>query len=286
MDLFNFDKLWNYSDPAGTEEKFRAHLPDAETHPDPEYRPQLLTQIARTFSLRRKFDEAHALLDTVQPLLSDETPIARIRYLLERGRTFNSSGQKDEAKTLFLQSWELAQAAQADFYAVDAAHMVAIVEPGDAGLAWNMKAIEYAENSPDPRANNWLGSLYNNTGWDYHDKGEYETALDLFSRALAFREKQGNVENIRIAKWCIGRCLRSLERHEEAFEIQQALLAEAEAAGASDGYTHEELAELLLVTGKPEEAAPHFSAAYDLLSQEAWLVESEPERIARLKELG
>jgi tetratricopeptide (TPR) repeat protein len=286
MEPYDFDKLWNYGDPAATEEKFRTFLPAATKSPDPEYHPQLLTQIARTFSLRRNFDEAHALLDTVEPMLTRHTPVAKTRYLLERGRAFNSAGKKDDAKTLFLEAFESAKAAGADFFTVDAAHMMAIVEPGDDGLAWNMKAIAFAENSSDPRAYTWLGSLYNNTGWDYHEKGEFNQALDLFQRALVFREKQGNADNIRIARWCIGRCLRSLERNSEALEIQHALLMEAEASGGPDGYTHEELGELYLIMGQPHEATPHFAAAFDILSKDDWLLDNEPKRIARLKKLA
>lgn len=284
--LFDFDSLWNYNDPAGTETKFRDLLPSAEAHPDPEYHPQLLTQIARTLGLQRKFEKAHALLDEVEPLLAEDTPVARVRYLLERGRTFNSSGEKALAKPLFLKAWDLARALGEDFYAVDAAHMVAIVEPGESGLEWNMTAIQYAEGSEQERARGWLGSLYNNTGWSYHDLGEFEKALDLFERALAFREQQGGEENIRIARWCIARCLRSLGRVEEALKIQLALLEEARRTGAPDGYTHEELGELLLLKGQAEQARPHFTTAYEILSQDPWLVENETERLARLKKLG
>jgi NADPH2:quinone reductase len=40
------DSLWNYGDPAATEEKFRAILSEAAAG-DPDYHAQLLTQIAR-----------------------------------------------------------------------------------------------------------------------------------------------------------------------------------------------------------------------------------------------
>ena len=38
--------------------------------------------------------------------------------------------------------------------------------------------------------------------------------------------------------------------------------------------------------GRGSEASPYFAEAYALLSQDAWLVDAEPERLARLKELG
>lgn len=284
--ILDFDQLWNYNDPAGTEQKFRALLPQAETDGDTSYHAQLLTQIARTLALQRKFDEAHQVLDQVELRLTDTLETARIRYLLERGRAFNSSGKKELARPLFLEAWERAKAVQEDFYAVDAAHMLGIVEPGAVSLDWNLQAIAYAEQSNSPRARNWLGSLYNNTGWTYHDLGEYEKALDLFERALVFRQGQGNKENIRIARWCVGRCLRSLGRNEDALALQLALLAESQATNEPTGYTHEELGELYRLRGDQDQARPHFAAAYAELSQDPWLAENEPERLTRLKQLG
>ena len=283
--ILDFDHLWNYNDPAGTEEKFRALVPQAEAGDDRSYHAQLLTQIARTYSLQRQFDKAHQTLDHVETMLTDDLETARIRYLLERGRTFNSSKHPHQARPLFLEAWERAKTAHEDFYAVDAAHMLGIVETGAAALDWNLQAIAYAEQSDSSRARGWLGSLYNNTGWTYHDLGEYEKALDLFERAVILRQEQGNPDKLRIARWCVGRCLRSLGRNDEALEIQLALLKESEQTGEPDAYTHEELGELYLLAGETEKARPHFAAAYADLSQDPWLTENEPARIARLKEL-
>ena len=284
--ILDFDPLWNYNDPAGTEQKFRALLPNAETGDDPSYYAQLLTQIARTLGLQRKFDEAHQVLDQVETMLTDDLETVRIRSLLERGRVFNSSKHPDQAHPLFLEAWDMAKVAHEDFYAVDAAHILGIVEKGEASLAWNLQAIAYAEQSDSPRARGWLGSLYNNTGWTYHDLGEYEKALALFESAVSFRQTQGNAETLRIARWCVARCLRSLGRTAEALDIQLTLFKEGEETGAPDAYTQEELGELYLLAGDPEKARPHFAAAYAELSQDSWLAENEPARIARLKDLG
>ena len=285
-DLPDFDALWNYGDPAATEQKFRDILPTAESSGDTGYHTELLTQIARTLGLQQKFDEAHALLDQVEAMLSAEPSRARVRYLLERGRAFNSSGAPDKARPLFIEAWEMGQTTGEDFYAVDAAHMVAIAESGPAVMEWNLKALGHAEQSSQPRARYWLGSLYNNIGWTYHDQGEFEAALDIFQKALAVREADGKPEPIRIARWCIGRVLRSLGRLDEALALQRALLADYDAINAPSGYTYEELGECLLALDKPDEARPYFAQAYAELSQDSWLVRNEPERLARLKELG
>lgn len=285
-EILDFDKRWDYKHPDSTETVFRSLLPGARASGDADYLAQLLTQIARTQGLQRKFEESHATLDEVETMLTDELKVAKVRYLLERGRTFNSSKHPDKARPLFLEAWDLARSIGADFYAVDAAHMMGIIETGEESLAWNRKAIAAAEASEGERARNWLGSLYNNTGWTYHDQGEYEQALDLFERALAFREEKKQESGIRIARWCVARAMRSLGRVDEALARQQALAKEFEAIGEEDGYVQEELGECLLLLGREDEATGHFARAYQILSKDSWLTAEEPERIARLKELG
>ena len=280
----DFDDLWDYDDPEATEQKFRQVLPSA-TGEASRY-AQLLTQIARAQGLQKKFDEAHRTLDEVQRLLADDLKQAKIRYLLERGRVFNSSKQREQARPLFLEAWELASASGEDFYAIDAAHMMGIVEQPEQALEWNLKALALAEKTPDARAQNWRGSLYNNIGWTYHDSGQYEKALDLFEKALRWREAQGRLPETRIAKWCVARALRSLGRLEEALAAQQALLAEHENAGGKDGYVYEELGECLLALSRQAEAEPYFALAHDELSKDPWLADNEPARLERLKQLG
>ncbi len=282
----DFDAQWNFAQPDSTEAIFRTHLPAARASGDVDYLAQLLTQIARTQGLQRKFDEAHATLDEVEPMLGDSLAVARVRYLLERGRTYNSSKHPDQARPLFLEAWERGRALGADSYAVDAAHMMAIVEPPDSALAWNRRAMALAEASSSPRARKWLGSLYNNVGWTYHDQGDYQAALEMFEKALAFRRAENQPAETRIAKWCVARAERSLGQVETALSMQEELKAEIDAIGEEDGFVYEELGECLLALGRKDEAAPHFARAYEILSKDPWLAESEPARIARLKELG
>ena len=54
--------------------------------------PELLTQIARAMGLQMRFDEAHALLDDAQALLTPDMPQAAVRVALERGRLINTAG--------------------------------------------------------------------------------------------------------------------------------------------------------------------------------------------------
>ena len=285
--LPDFDVLWDYNHPDSTEAAFRNLLPLAEQSGDLSYRTQLLTQIARAQGLQMKFADAHRTLDSVDVMLADDMVVPRLRYLLERGRVYNSAGEPDSARPYFMRAWDLAGSTGEDFYAVDAAHMMAIVEPPEEQLVWAARAMQTAEASPDERAKRWLGSLYNNTGWTYHDMGEYDEALDMFEKSLAWNREYGNEERVRIARWTIARAYRSLGRVEEALAMQRELEEETASQGLhADGYVFEEIGECLLLLGRDDEARGYFARAYDLLSKDPWLVKNEAARLERLKTLG
>jgi tetratricopeptide (TPR) repeat protein len=282
----DFDALWDYSEPEKTEEQFLALLPAAEAAGDTSYLAQLLTQIARAQGLQGKVEDANDTLDRVDALTSEPPPAVRIRVLLERGRVLNSSGNPDDSRQYFLDAWEVAQEHGEDFYAIDAAHMLGIVEPPSEQPAWSNRALELAESSEDPRARTWLGPLYNNLGWTYHDLAQYEEALELFRRGFAWRRAQGQERESRIAAWAVARCLRSLGRVEEALELQRENLHAASQAGDSGGEIEEEIGECLLALGRSTEARQHFHRAYQDLSKNDWLAEHETSRLERLELLA
>ena len=244
-------------------------------------------------SLQRRFDEAHALLYAICPRgklddqLLQRSPELVVRYLLERGRTLNSSGQRADAFSLFGRAWDHARSAGCDALAVDAAHMLAIAaDDSDQALHWNTRAMELAQSSPDSKARAWRGSLENNLGWTWHARGDYARALGHFESALRCRQEDGSAGLIAIARWCIARCLRSLGRIEEALAIQRELLDEHHTRGTPDGFVHEELGECLLAAGDPAAARRHFAKAYDVLARDQSLVHNEPERIKRIRRLA
>jgi len=123
-DLPDIESLWDYRDPAASERRFRELLPRAQA--DPQYHVELLTQIARTYSLRGDFDKAHAQLDQAEAFLTPDMHRACVRCLLERGRAYNSSGNPKDALPLFESAFRIAREHHLDLLAADAAEMVAI----------------------------------------------------------------------------------------------------------------------------------------------------------------
>ena len=280
-----FDSLWNYEDPTGSELVFRKLLEEEASSWSAPDRAELLSQLARTLGLQRKFSEADRVLEEAETLAEGNSR-AEARIALERGRVSNSSGDRASSIPFFEIALQRANEAMEDFYAVDAMHMLAIASPPERQMHWHKEAIAHAEKSTDAKARTWLGSLYNNLGWTLHDAGLFQEALAVFEKALAFRIEHGKPETIRIGKWCVARCLRSLGQFEQALERQLALEEENAHVGATDGFVCEEIAECLLALGRDDEAKPKFAKAFEVLSNDSWLASSEPERLARLKQMA
>jgi tetratricopeptide (TPR) repeat protein len=285
-DLPDIDALWNFQDPAATEQTFRDLVDPATEAADNSYLAELLTQIARTQGLQRRFDDADRDLDQAEAMIGTEESRQRVRLLLERGRVLNSSGHPADALPLFVASFEMAQRCSEEALAVDAAHMVAIAEEPEQALEWNLRALAMSQSSREQRAINWQGSLLNNIGWTYHDMGRYDDALEYFQAGLEFHRSMKRDPETRIAAWTVARCLRSLGRTQEALAMQQANLESAQEANAPDGFIQEELGECLLDLGRESDAEAHFTRAFEVLSNNEWLVANEPHRIARLQRLG
>jgi tetratricopeptide (TPR) repeat protein len=282
QDLPDLQTLFVYGDPTGSEERFLALVEDPAIRANLPYYCELLTRLARSRGLQHRFEDALATLDQAAAL-GCEDPTCCVRIPLERGRVHNSSGDGASARPLFELAFKVATEGALDELAVDAAHMMGIVETGQGSLDWNERAISIAEASTDPKAKKWFGSLYNNTAWTYHTGGNYDRALALFEKAKGYRVSQGQPAEIRIAEWCIARCLRSMGRLPEALAIQERLRVDG---NGEDGYVWEELGELHLAMGGSDKSVPYFAEAYAKLSLDPWLQANEAERLERLRSLG
>jgi len=284
LDTAWLDRAWDFDRPAESEARFRAEL--ATLPPGSSASLEASTQLARAQGLQREFAAAHATLDAVERALPGQPERVAVRYLLERGRVFNSSRQPDKAVPLFQDALTRARAAGEDFLAIDAAHMLGIAAPAETRLKWTLEAIAMTERTSDARARRWLASSYNNMGWTYHERGEYASALAYFEKAVPAWEARGDPRGVHIARWAVARAYRSLGRNDDALAIQRQLEAEGVAANAPDGYVYEELGELLLASGERAAAQAHFARAFELLGGDATFRANEPERLARLRRLG
>jgi tetratricopeptide (TPR) repeat protein len=257
--------LWDFSDLDVSEARFRAQLEEERTDAG---RAEVLTQLARVEGLRGKWDECDALLDEAEALGG-----AEVRVLLERGRRQRSSGQPGAGQALFEQAFELARATGEDVLAVDAAHMVAIVDDME---AWTARGVEIAAASDDPGVRYWLGPLYNNVGWSRFDAGDTAGALDAFELALASRERDDpRPEALAFARYGVGKALRAAGRADEAVAMLELCVS------LEDADYHEELAEDYAAVGRHDDAREQAERALALIPEDG-----DASRIARLRELA
>lgn len=264
--------LWDFGNPALTEERLRA----AQATASADDALILQTQIARTYGLRGDFVQAQALLDAMQPQLDGASAEVRVRHALESGRTLSSATHppasqtpevKARARGAFLRAHALAREARLDGLAVDAMHMMAFVDTDPvAQLAWDQQALALVETSDQPAAKRWEASLRNNLGMALHTLKRYDEALAQFEQAMVLRERGQDAEATRIAYWMVAWTLRALGRTDEALAIQLRLEREGDAAGAPDPYVFEEL-ELLYRARGDEPRAQLYAARLKAVSR-------------------
>lgn len=245
--------LWNFEDPAASELRFR----ELSKTSSPDDQAILETQIARTYGLRRRFDDTRRILSVLQTRLASLSPEARVRYHLEYGRSLVSAthrreemteAARAEARVSYLQAFELARQACLDYLAIDALHMLPFVEPENTGK-WTKLALDLITNSTQPEAKKWEPALRNNFGCYLHGQGEYEEALAVFRSNIPVTEKLGNATRTRIAQWMVAWTLRSLGKLDEALSIQLRLEAENAKDSTPDQYVFEELAAIYKAKG-------------------------------------
>lgn len=247
--------LWDFGKPEVSEQRFQAALQSASG----DDALILRTQIARTYGLRKDFDRARKTLDDMESSLSRAGPEPQVRFYLELGRTYASAKHAPElitadaltrARQAYGRALEIARAHKLDALAIDAIHMFAFVDTAPADQwKWGEEALKVSVASQQPDATRWEASIRNNIGYALHQLGRYDDALNQFNRALAIRERGTNSEATRTARWMVAWTLRSLNRNEEAIQMQLSLEMEADAAGQPDPYVFEELATLYRLAG-------------------------------------
>lgn len=260
----DLDTLWDFRNPALSEQRFREALVSARG----DDALILQTQIARTYGLRREFEKAREVLAAAEPQLATAGAEARCRHALELGRSLASATHRPEQRTpqsdaaaraAYERALAIARETRLDGLAIDAIHMFAFIDTTpEQQLHWAQQALAVSLASDQPAAKRWEASIRNNLGVALNGLKRHEDALAQFQRMLALRESQGNARSIRIAHWMVANTLRLLGRGDEALAIQQRLERENEAAGTPDRYVFEELE--LLYRARGDEVAARRAA--------------------------
>jgi hypothetical protein len=274
--------LWDFGDLDTSERRLRKQLDRERTDAG---RAEVLTQLARVEGLQDRFAAGDKLIDEAITLAGDDKA-ARARIDLERGRLRRSGGDPDAARPLFTSAFDVAIDVGQTFIAADAAHMAALVAGDREGfVGWTRRGIELAE--ADDGARYWLGSLYNNLGWEYYEAGDYPEALNAFERQLTAREQNGDPQQvIEISRYAVGKTLRTLGRSAEAIPLLETAVAWAASEGAPDGWFHEELAEEYAAVGRDADAAEQAKAATPLLERDDPDFATDGARVTRLRGLA
>jgi tetratricopeptide (TPR) repeat protein len=282
----DIDTLWDYEDPGGTEIAFRALLERSRPVAIHGYVAELSSQLARALGFQRRISEAHRTLDEAECLAGSGTDAARarLRARLERGRLHAQARDLARARACFLEVWELARACGEDFHAIDAAHMLAIVDR-DESLTWGDRALQFTEASTQAEAKRWFGTLHHNHGVRYLELGHPGQAARHLRLAIADYEARGDRAKARTARCYLGRAVRLSGQPDEALAM---LFGEAEPTGSDlfDGLVLAEIGECLLALDRTLDARPYFAQAHRLLSREPRMVERDRDWLRRLAELG
>jgi tetratricopeptide (TPR) repeat protein len=181
------DRLWDFADAAGSEERLRAAAKAASGSDAAELR----TQVARALGLQERYAEGDEVLEAID----DAAPVVRVRVLLERGRLRNSSGDTAAAIPLFDEAAEAAASADLLFLRVDALHMLAIADRENADF-WTDRALGALVGADDPRTLRWRVGLHNNRGWARFDGGQLDDALTAFEESRTAAVQWGTPQQV------------------------------------------------------------------------------------------
>lgn len=233
------DALWDFAQPVRTEQAFREALGRAQG----DEALILVTQIARTFTIRGEFANAERELDGIAAKLPTAGAEARVREALERGRILRGQGQGGQARPFFIRALEMARPAGLEALTADAMHSVALVEPTREGrLAWHERTLDYVREAKDARARKWEPAALNNMGITLNEMGRHDLALPVLQKALAIYQQQGLAPAIRGGRWLVAHTQRMSGDLKAALAGFESLEKDDAAAGIADRYVLNELA--------------------------------------------
>jgi tetratricopeptide (TPR) repeat protein len=161
--------------------------------------------------------------------------------------------------------------------------MIAIVEKDPAKqIEWNLAAIKMAE---EKQQHAWLFALYNNIGESYLLLQQYAEAYEMFTKLAALQTaRMGSADMYTVKDQA--KAIRLLGDAAQSLELMQPFLDRLLAESKDDGYIRQEIAEALFALDKHHDAKPHFAKAYELLSQDHYVIQYEAANLERMKALS
>jgi len=248
---------------------------------------------ARSYLIVTRPEEGRPWLEKAEARADASRPLGWSRFLGVRGRFEWKAEENEQATATFREMFDYCRENELWSRAVDAAHMVALTGDRDERFEWAKLGIEMAERGD---LTGWLGPLWNNLGWDYHDEGRYDEALAALTRAREYHYLSESALPKLIADYAVAHVKRKLGRLEEAeaemsavFEWANRLHSDGnEEAIEWMGFGRWELGEIAVANGRLGDGLGLLEHALTELEQAGmpnWDAADWEKRNARLDEL-
>ncbi|TDQ03471.1 hypothetical protein AXZ95_1761 [Leifsonia sp. 115AMFTsu3.1] len=260
LEQAELDALWLPGDPIASAERLAAAA--AEPDRSEVVRAELQTQRARALGLQGRFDEAEALLESLEPA----SGVLEVRVLLERGRLRSAAGLAGEAVPVLEAALRTARRDGDVALAVESALALADADRPHT-LQWIDEGLSDLSATGDPRTLRWGVVLHELRGWALLREGDAAAALVSFENAVEHAEAYGTLDQQFAAQWAFARGLREAGRTAEAREIQRRLASERPDEPAV-------LAELEALSDAPDDDAPEARAPDDGMPEGKHTIES------------
>jgi len=284
--LARADSTFRSSQYAASRDIYLEALTSAEKDGNISDQVEALSMIARTYLILDDYATGFEWIQKAEKLADDSQPLGWSRYLGVRGRFYWQDGKLEQATRMFKDMYNYCSERELFDRAIDAAHMVAITGTFDEKIEWSHKGIKEAEAG---NVTGWLGPLWNNLGANYEDNGDYQEALEAYTRARHYHWLYGNELNKMVADWAIGHINVLLHNYDEGVTWLRPVLAWCERIdnGEFIGLSCRDLGEVQFAKGEYKDAMDYFTRAETLLKEagmDKWDADGFKKLTDRIKE--
>lgn len=245
---------------------FQAALKEAEVAGDTTTQVESLAMIARSYFRVQDFETGMQWLGRSEKMAVDTDPVGWSRFLSVKGRLLWLKKQNSEAAALFKTLYHYCSQRSLSERAIDAANMVVLTGSPEEQVEWGKRAISEAESG---NVSKWLGPLWNNLGAGYEERGQYDSALEAYTKARHYHWQNGTEKNKLVADWAVGHIYLLLKRYDDAASWLRPVITWAERVKDTEfiGLALRDLAEVDLAGGKRDYAHSGFVRAEVLLKE-------------------